>query len=255
MDDGRLVAEALITKPGVFEYPDTKYPGGVRRELRPDAEVYSRATMDSFANIPCTPRHPPTLLTTATAKAHMVGSTGDNVDRANVDGDPDWLKTKVMVADAATIKRMDAGDNAVSCGYACVIDETPGVDPKYGRFDVVQRQIRGNHLAVGIPSGRAGRMARVRMDAEITDEERASAIKFSVGSTGIGGRLDAGQHPGGVMDPEKMKETIRVLEADLTAKTAETAALKTRCDAAESTAGQAKGALETVEKEREACAR
>lgn len=177
MDDGRLVAEALITKPGIFEYPDPKYPGGIRRELRPDAEVYSRETMDSFASMPCTQGHPSELLTSLTAKRHMVGSTGDRVSREPVPGEPDWIKTKVMVADAPTIKRMDSGDNATSCGYACWIDERGGVDPKYGRFDVVQRNIRGNHLAVGIPAGRAGRLARVRMDAEVTADDRALAAK------------------------------------------------------------------------------
>lgn len=164
MDDGRLIADALITKPGVFEYPDKNYPGGIRRELRPDAEVYSRETMDSFASMPCTLRHPPKLLDATIAKLYMVGSTGDRVSREQVTGDSDWLKTKVMVADATSIKRMDAGDNAVSCGYKCILEERAGVDPKYGRFDVVQTQIRGNHLAVGIPEGRAGDMARVRMD-------------------------------------------------------------------------------------------
>lgn len=406
MDDGRIVAEALITKPGVFEYADAKYPGGIRRELRPDSEVYSRETMDSFANIPCTPVHPPALLTAATAKRHMVGSTGDKVTRAPVTGDSDWLKAGVMVADAATIKRMDAGNNATSCGYGCWIDETPGVDPKYGRYDVVQRRIRGNHLAVAVESGRAGRMARVRMDSELTPEERnalgdqkfaypeakklpienaahvkaamsrfagtdfskdtgsearayraivSAAKKYKIDSTGfeksngsrfdddymssaaaepelvalttavdghqhtidpadssgctsgaysegadvshrhewvravdgsikigenaghthevdpatLGVRGDSGEASGGgprggrfdsktqqgepTMDElEKLKQANKALEAGLKASEAENAALKTRCDSAETAAGEAKGAIKTLEQERDA---
>ncbi len=174
LDDGRLVTEALITKPGVFEYADASYPGGIRRELRPDAEVYSKATMDSFASMPATPGHPPMLLTSATAKQFMVGATGESVAREPVAGDADWVKTGLMVADKATIQKMDAGDNAVSVGYACRIDETSGVDPKYGRYDLIQRDIRGNHLAVAIPAGRAGRLARARMDTELTPEERGT---------------------------------------------------------------------------------
>lgn len=253
MDDGRLVAEALITKPGVFEYPDAKYPGGVRRELRPDEEVYSRETMDSFANIPCTQKHPPMLLTSATAKQHMVGSTGDRVTREPVTNDADWLKTKVMVADAPTIKRMDSGDNATSCGYACVIEEKSGVDPKYGRYDVIQRRIRGNHLAVGIPSGRAGRLARVRMDSEVSDEEREATR--SINESGGGPRrFDSSTTQGATtMDEiERLKQANAALETGLKSAEAEVAALKTRLDAATNEAGEAKGALKTVEQERDA---
>jgi hypothetical protein len=164
LDDGRLVADALITRPGVFEYLDAKYPGGIRRELRPESEVFSRETMDSLASMPITPRHPPKLLTASTAKQYGVGATGDKVQRVPVTGSPDWLKTSIVVWDKSTIDRMDKGDDATSVGYYCTIDPTPGVDPKFGRYDCVQRNIRGNHLAVAIAEGRAGELARVRMD-------------------------------------------------------------------------------------------
>jgi hypothetical protein len=175
MDDGRLIAEALITRPGVFRYLDPKYPGGWRLELRPDEEVYSRETMDSFANVPCTSGHPPQLLDATTAKTYMVGSTGDRVSRVPVPGQPDWLKTTVMIADGATVKRMDDGNNATSSGYKCIIEDKAGVDPKYGPYHVIQRKIRGNHQAVAIPLGRAGEIARVRMDDIATYEQLAAS--------------------------------------------------------------------------------
>lgn len=164
LDDGRLVADALITRPGVFEYMDAKYPGGVRRELRPDDEVYSRDTMDSFAVLPITAGHPPKLLTSETSRNYMVGQTGEKATRVPVSNSPDWVKTSIVVHDKKTINRMDK-DDATSVGYYCRIEQKSGVDPKYGRFDVIQRDIRGNHLAVAIPDGRAGELARVRMDS------------------------------------------------------------------------------------------
>ncbi len=255
--DGRLVAEALITKPGVFEYADSKYPGGIRRELRPDSEVYSRPTMDSFANMPATSGHPPMLLNAGNAKQFMIGATGDKVTREPIVGESDHLKTKMMIADRATIKRMDDGDTAVSCGYACRIDETPGVDAKYGRYDVVQRDIRGNHLAVAIPAGRAGRLARVRMDAEITDEERAALAsnKFGNNTTDLktksDARGDAVDHHqgGGAMDPEKLKEANRTLEAGLKEAETKMTAEKTRADTAASALDVATGRVDQLEKE------
>lgn len=167
MADGRLVADAHITRPGIFEYSDQSFPGGIRRELREDEEVYNQDTLDSMANLPITAGHPPKLLTADTAKKYMVGSTGDVAER-----DADHVKAKVMIADAPTIARMDRGAHEVSLGYKADIHDTPGIHPKYGRYDVVQKNIRGNHLAVAIGSARAGRLARVRMDDELTAAER-----------------------------------------------------------------------------------
>ena len=303
--DGRLVADAHITRPGVFEYSDPDAPNGIRRELRPESEVFDSASMDSFANLPVTPGHPTKdgrriLLTAENAKQHMVGSTGDRVQR-----DDDLVRAKVMIADASTIKRMDSGSVEVSCGYTCDYDEVPGVDPKYGRYDGVQRKIRGNHLAVAVGTARAGRTARVRMDSELDAEERnqitdksfafpeerklplenkghaldalgrfedtdfsahpgaqktayhkivAAAKKFGIDTTNFekkhGGRFDAARNPqGDVMADEKLENAIRVLEADLTAKTAEASTQKLRADAAETAHGELKGRVESLEGE------
>lgn len=170
LPDGRLITTALITKPGVFEYLDVKYPGGIRRELRLDEEVFSKATMDSMQMLPITRGHPPKLLTTDTAKIYSVGATGERVTRERVDGTEDHLATKVMVADTSTIAKMDETDGACSVGYYCEIEKKAGTHPKYGRYDVIQRNIRGNHLAVAIGSARAGDFARVRMDSMNYDE-------------------------------------------------------------------------------------
>jgi hypothetical protein len=187
MPDGRLRFDAFITKPGVFEYADPTYPGGIRRELRDDREVYSQRTMESFAQVPVTHGHPPTMLNAENAKYHMVGSTGDQVQRLSPGvGEPDHLATSGMVADRATIDAMESGDTEVSCGYGCAIDETPGTHPVYGKYDCVQSNIIGNHLAVAVGRGRAGRTARARMDAELTADERNKLrdSQFAVPSTG-----------------------------------------------------------------------
>lgn len=187
MPDGRLLVDAFITKPGIFEYADPSRPGGIRRELRDDSEVYSPRTMQSFQQIPVTHEHPPQMLNADNAKYYMVGSTGDRVQRMSPgNGEPDHLATSVMVADRPTIDALESGDVEVSCGYGCEIDETPGVHPVYGKYDVAQRAITGNHLAVAVGRGRAGRTARVRMDAELTADERNKLrdSQFAVPETG-----------------------------------------------------------------------
>ncbi len=244
--DGRLVAEAHITRPGIFEYKDPTYPGGIRRELRSDAEVYHQDSLDSLANLPITVGHPSKLLTAATAKQYMVGATGDTAER-----DDDHVKAKLMVADASAIGRMDKA-REVSLGYACEIEETPGIDPKYGRYDAIQTKIRGNHLAVAVGSARAGRQARVRMDDELTDEELAANKKIA--GDGVRGanvhsdRLDANNF-GGVMDPEKLKESLRVLESDLKTASEGAKTQTERADSAEKERDVERGRITMLEKE------
>ena len=306
--DGRLVAEAHITRAGIFEYQDAK-TGKIRRELREPQEVFSPKSLASFSQIPVTNNHPPVgLLNSKTAKAYMVGSTGDQATR-----DGDHVRSSVMVADDRTIADMEAGKHEVSCGYSCDLDETPGHDPVYGRYDARQLNIVGNHLAVALHKGlaRAGGTARVRMDSmefairlddELTSEQRghmmdtsfavperhglpindrdhlmAAMGRFSqydwqdvdekskayrlilekckdmgVDSSGFeqrwSTRLDAAQRPGGLpVDPEKMQEMIRSLNAQLTEANSKLAVAVTRADSAEVVADQERGRSLTLE--------
>src|SRR5690606_25874157 len=62
----------------------------------------------------------------------------------------------------AAVERKDRRE--VSCGYRCLVDETPGVTPEGERYDRVQRRIRYNHVAI-VPEGRAGEAVALRMDA------------------------------------------------------------------------------------------
>jgi len=251
-----------MTRAGILEYADKKYPGGIRRELRPESEVFDSRSMESAANLPITHDHPPKMLTAATAKPYMVGATGDRVTR-----DDNFLKGKVMVANAPTIAKMDSGDNDVSLGYVCIVDETPGVDPKYGRYDAVQRNIRYNHLAVAIGKGDARATgSSVRMDSrELSDTEFDAAVadilltqrgdaakQFGV-ATSVGGRFDARVTFKGVaaMADEKLMESMRALEAGLKAAELERDQHKERADSVTRERDIATGKLGTIERERD----
>jgi len=233
MDDGRLVADAHITKPGIFEYPDASMPGGIRRELREPKEVFDQASLDSFSMVPITNKHPPVMLNSDNAKSYMVGSTGERITR-----DDDHVKAPVMVTDAKTIAELEKGDVEVSCGYACEVEETPGVHPVYGKYDAVQRNIRGNHLAVAVGAARAGRTARVRMDAELSADERA------IKARGDKEKITAARNPlGGTMDPKQQEK----YDSDLRALGVSRDSEKQRADAAETEAKTLKGRAEEAE--------
>lgn len=249
--DGRLIAEAHFTRAGILEYPDRNYPGGIRRELRPESEVFDSKSMESAQNLVATQDHPPRMITAKTAKTYMVGMTGDRVMR-----DDDHLKGKVTIANAPTIDKMDSGDDEVSLGYVCVVDNTPGVDPKYGRYDAVQRVIRYNHLAVALSRGdaRAGSTARVRMDSRAltTDEldELDDAKTFGVDARW---RSDARGHQQGDagMADEKLMENLRALEASLKTAEAERDQYKERADSVTRERDALTGKLSVVERERD----
>lgn len=154
--NGALRADGLLTRSGVFRYRNAD--GTERLEYRPPDEVFAQESMDSFALVPVTNDHPPEMVNAVNARAHAVGAVGESLRR-----DGDFLAAALAVHDAATIEAMEGGKVELSCGYECDVDPTPGTTPAGEKYDAVQRRIRGNHVAI-VKAGRAGPMARVRMD-------------------------------------------------------------------------------------------
>lgn len=153
--DGTMIAEAHLTRSGVFSYRQAD--GSERREYRPPAEVFKADSLETFALVPVTDDHPPVMLTARNAKQYSVGSVGESVRQ-----DGDHVAAKIVIHDADVIAKMKSGKQDVSCGYECDIIEQPGTAPDGTRYDAVQTNIKGNHLAI-VSKGRAD-TARVRMD-------------------------------------------------------------------------------------------
>lgn len=178
-DEGFMLVDAYITRPGVFEYVDAD--GAVRRELRPRDEVYALESLASVARKPTTLNHPtdtdgnPVKVVADNAKVYSTGLASDSVWR---DEEADKVRTTLTILDAEHIAAIKAGVHEQSCGYSCEIDETSGDDPEFGSYDVIQRQIRYNHIAT-VMRGRAGRQVRLRADAAqmLTDEDDMSTKK------------------------------------------------------------------------------
>jgi len=158
-DNGWLRAPARLTRVGVFPYQ--RADGTVRLELRPPEEVFDSESLESFALVPITDDHPPESagLTADNASQYARGAVGENVRQAG-----DFVEAALLITDSALVAKVEAGKSELSCGYFCDLDETPGVHPKFGRYDAIQRGIRGNHVAV-VEVGRAGPEVRIKMDA------------------------------------------------------------------------------------------
>lgn len=190
LPDGRIRVDGHMTRSGVFTYlnPD----GTSRREYRPPAEVFHADSLRTFADVPVTDDHPPTMINAKNARQYTVGQLSGAPRQ-----DDDHVAITLVVNDADVISKMDSGKVELSAGYEVDLVESPGVTPDGQKFDAVQTNIRGNHVAI-VASGRAGHTSRVRMDAS-----------YQVGES---------------MTPEEMK-------AALDAATARADAEKTRADA------------------------
>jgi hypothetical protein len=175
LSNGYLRADAVITKTGVFTY---LLPGGkVRRELRAPEEVFSQDTLQSFRLAPLTNNHPAEPLTSKNTKKFQVGTVAD-VDVI----DNSLVKASVQITDEDAIKAAEAGKRQLSCGYQCDLESAAGVTmgitgvPDGIQFDAIQRNIRGNHVAL-VDRGRAGPEASLHLDAD--DAVQVDDVNFT----------------------------------------------------------------------------
>lgn len=162
--DGRVIVDGVLTRSGVFSYKEDD--GTERLEYRPPSEVFHEDSLASFAFVPVTDNHPPAMLDIENAKAASVGSVGERVRR-----DGDHVIASMVLSDKNAIAKLDAGKTALSCGYQCDLENTPGITETGERYDAIQRNIRGNHVAL-VDVGRAGPEARIRMDGALTQTDR-----------------------------------------------------------------------------------
>ena len=188
LPDGSIKVTGQLTRSGIFNYrnPD----GSLRREYRPAEEVNSAASLATFAGAPVTINHPAAdpslpagkqrLVSADTWKRDAVGHLGDNI---RVDGGVPIGDFYVREAQAvAGVKKGNYRN--VSLGYNIDYDPTPGTAPDGQRYDGVQRNMRGNHVAL-LPAGvapRGGDQCVLRLDSagdERTDVEEAP-INYSV---------------------------------------------------------------------------
>ncbi len=234
--DGTLVVEAVLTRTGVLEYRNDD--GSIRREYRPDSEVFSSESLETCKLVPVTNEHPGEMVTADNFRNHIVGAVGTDVRK-----DGEFLIASMAIFDAKAVADVESGKQEVSCGYAIDIDETPGTTPGGERYDAIQRSIEYNHVAI-VEKGRAGPLARIRMDAlQMVGLEPAPLIESHI------------------MDPEKqisaLQKQIAELELDrmkqeLRADTAERDldAARKSLTSAEAQRDDAKDKLEQAEKVR-----
>ena len=145
-----LCLNVPVARTGYQEYwpEELGLPAGntLLRVYRPEEEVFSPEAMASFEAMPVTDDHP--------AEGVFIDNYSElnkghvhNVRRGKGD-ESDLVLADLMITDPELIhKIMDEGKREISCGYTYDLSEENG--------EFVQRNIRGNHVAV-VDAGRAG---------------------------------------------------------------------------------------------------
>lgn len=137
-----------LSQVGIFEYlgsdigaPD---PAKVYRVYRPKEELSSKECIDSFNLQPWIINHK--MLGNKGIPAEKKGIHGVIGENIYFDKKDNWLKGNIKAFTDRLDDEIREGKNELSLGYGCKYDFTPGSN-EFGSYDVVQRNIRGNHLA------------------------------------------------------------------------------------------------------------
>lgn len=160
--DGYFVARCRAARAGIYDYLGKEIdPEGqtfaadqVVKVYRSEDEVFAQDSVASFLMKPVTNDHPSAPVTADNWRDHAKGVIG----KALRDGD--FLAFDIVLMDQATIADVEAGKRELSNGYSSLIDFSPGQLEDGSAYDAVQRQIRGNHVAV-VERGRAGPLCKI----------------------------------------------------------------------------------------------
>ena len=155
--DGFLAVRAKAARSGVYDYSALEV-GGLERGFkagdtvkvyRPADEVFAPDSVASFLAKPVTNDHPSVPVTADNWKQH---ARGVNMGALR---DGEYLAFDLVLMDSALIADVDSGKRELSNGYSCELVWGDGVAPDGQAYDAIQRNIRGNHIAV-VDKGRAG---------------------------------------------------------------------------------------------------
>lgn len=233
--------QARLSRTGILVYRNAD--GSTRRELRLPEEVFKADSLATLTDAPVIDIRDHTgLVTPETWKKAALGHARE----ARRDGD--FVEGELVVQDKETLDAIDRGDRTeLSCGYSCRIDKTSG-EYKGEPYDVVQRDIRYNHVALCPPNrGRAGPEVRLRLDSDNNPASPWGVAHLDQGDTDMKTiRLDGKDYEIGseahlAKLDEMNKAAVAEVQAKLDAKAADAATAATAKLAAEKARDEAQG--------------
>lgn len=173
------VKDNPLSRVGVYPYSGASIgdpeadPGKLYNVFRPPEELGSPECLQSFRLLPWIDDH--VMLgkeEDGLMPAERKGIQGVTGEQQSFDGETLFSNIKVM--SEAMANSIETGKTELSCGYRCRYERAPGVYDGQA-YEYVQRDIRGNHLAL-VDSGRMGPEVAV-LDQSIETKEFPMAEK------------------------------------------------------------------------------
>ena len=155
---GYLVANAKCARTGIQEYHSSELglnDNKMLRVWRSEDEVFSEASLATYAGQPATDDHPPVLVDASNWKDLSIGNIGNKVVRNG-----DFVEVPLILMDGAAIEKYNNGKVELSMGYLADWELVSGTTPDGEQYDAVQRNLRMNHIAL-VDKGRAGSAVRI----------------------------------------------------------------------------------------------
>lgn len=178
-DEGFLVVPAIISRSGIQEYYafelglTDRASTDIIKVWRPDEEVFHQDSLNSFKNKVVTDNHPSVLVNAENAKDYSVGFSSSEVTKDGI-----FAKTILHFTVLDAINKVENGKVEISNGYTADLEWTEGVTLDGEKYDAIQRNIRGNHIAL-VERGRCGSACRVS-DQKPPNGELAIMAKITV---------------------------------------------------------------------------
>lgn len=151
--DGYLVADVKAARTGIQLYTGAELGRpdlDIVRVYRPEAEVFHKDSLASYAHKPAVNGHPDEPVTADNWKQVATGQLGGDVVR-----DGDHVRVPLVLMDAQAIADYNNGRRELSMGYTCDVEFERGTTDTGEEYDAVQRKIRINHISQE-QHGRAG---------------------------------------------------------------------------------------------------
>lgn len=174
--EGYLDVRARISRTGIQEYYAVELgdlfsdyePFAIINVFRPADEVFSEASLASFAKKPITVDHPWEGVNASNHKDLAVGFAGEKMERDGI-----FMAGTLRITNADAVNRVQRGEGELSAGYNSDITREDGTF-EGTPYQAVMRKILGNHIAL-VDAGRCGPLCRVGDRAPQMMLDKASA--------------------------------------------------------------------------------
>ena len=210
-----LMADNPISKVGIYPYlgsqiSDKLIPDKLYNVLRPAEEVGSEESLKSLQLLPIVDEH-----------AMLGGEDGmvnpEQKGIHGVIGENVYLKDDTIYADLkifseALKEEIENGKKQLSLGYFCDYDPTSG-EYNGKHYDAVQRNLRGNHLAL-VEEGRMGPDVRI-MDSEGEEKPEAEEVSEVEETPKLGEEPDSDYESDVIEESEDEFEPLNQSKDDL----------------------------------------